>query len=231
MTKYTPSDKSKGYKKKKPKTSSYDHMLLMKLKKNIFQHEKKFIDVNITANQYLVSGSAAITLLNGIVQGTDENTRIGRQMNIKSIYLKGTVQSSTTTVGNGNIRTIIVVDQEVPQSSGSGQTMAITDFLVSDQLVSLNNLNNRKRFKILHNEVCQFAGQVITSTTSIGGLPTSHYIDFFKKLDITCEFNSNDNGNIGDFTKNAIYLITYTDNLSVANLNTNLFSRVRFTDN
>jgi len=181
MTKYSPKDKVlKGY-KKKPKYGSYDHMLLMKLKKNIFQHEKKFIDVNITANNYLVSGSAAITLLNGIVQGTDENTRIGRQMNIKSIYLKGTVQSSTTTVGNGNIRTIIVIDQEVPQSAGSGSTMAITDFLVSDQLVSLNNLNNRKRFKILFNEVCQFAGQVITSTTSIGGLKTSHYIDFFLK--------------------------------------------------
>jgi len=233
MTKYTPSDKSKGYKKKK-KYVSNDHMLLMKLKKNVFQHEKKFVDVqeSVGGNLYSLSNAASITLLNGITQGVDENTRIGRQMNMKSIYLRGNIQSSSTTTGTGVIRTIIVLDKEVPQSSSTGQTMAITDFLVGNDINSLNNLNNRKRFLTLHDEFNIFAGSYVGGTSvQTTGNPTSHVLNWYKNVDITCEFNSQDNGTIADFTKNALYLITYSSGLSGGNLQGTVNTRIRFTDN
>lgn len=208
------------------KVSNSDHKLLMALKKQVQQHEKKFIDVNIAAG-YVTAGTATITLLNGVIQGVDETQRIGRQSNMKSIFLRGTVSSAPTTTQSGAIRTIVVIDQEVPQVAGVGQAMLITDFLVTDSLQSQANLDNRKRFKVLHDEMTIFGG----ITTGDGGTPTSHVINWFKNIDVTCEYNSRVNGNIGDFTKNAVYLITYSTNLTVASPVTNINSRVRFTDN
>lgn len=231
MTKYTPSDK-KVYKKKKPKYDN-DHNLLMKLKKNVFQHEKKFVDVqeSVAGNLYSLSNVASITLLNGITQGVDENTRIGRQMNMKSIYLRGNITSSSTTTGTGVIRTMIVLDKEVPQVSSTGQIMAITDFLVGNDINALNNLNNRKRFLTLHDEFNIFAGSYVGTSVQTTGNPTSHVLNWYKNVDITCEFNSQDNGTIADFTKNALYLITYSSGLSGGNLQGTVNTRIRFTDN
>jgi len=106
--------------------------------------------------------------------------------------------------------------------------MTITDFLVSDSLEALNNLNNRKRFKVLWDYVCPFAG---LGTANNGGNPTSQEIYNFKKCDIMCEFNSQDNGTITDFTKNAIYLITYQFGMATTVPVTNINTRIRFTDN
>jgi len=229
MTKYTPKDKV--YKQKKytkyTKHSTSDHKLLMALKKNVYQHEKKFIDQDLAAGAlYALAGTATITLLNNIQQGVDETNRIGRQINMKSIFLRGEVHVANTTVGQGAIRTIIVIDQEVPQSTGSGVVMAITDFLNVDALYSPNNLNNRKRFKVLMDEVMPLSGCTVST-----GNPNTQIMNRYIKLNTTVEFNSNNAGTIADFTKNAVYLITYSSGLSVTAPVSNLWVRTRFTDN
>jgi hypothetical protein len=208
---------------KKPKLTlqSYDHKLLMKLKKSIYQHEKKFIDVAITGGAYALAGGATIQLLNGLNLGTDESNRIGRQITMKTVQLRGVVYAANTTVGQGAIRTIIVLDQEVPQSSSIGQTMLITDFLVSDGLSNQLNLNNRKRFKVLMDRVDELSGCTVNT-----GNPQTQVFNFYKKIDLTAEFNANSNGTITDFTKNAIYLITYSVGLTVTVPVNNLNSRI-----
>lgn len=207
------------------KNTKGDHKLLMQLKKNLFQHEKKFKDVNVNTG-YTLNGLSTLTLLNSPQQGTDENNRLGRQINMKSVQLRGTVQSAQTTVGQGAIRTIVIVDNEVAQTSQQGVTLDILDYLVSDSLQANANLNNRKRFKVLMDEMCEFSG-----TTTSTGNPTSHVINWYKKVDFTVEFNSNTNGNITDFTKGAVYLITYSEGLTIAAPLVNINARVRFTDN
>jgi len=219
------------YTKKTYSKPSSDHKLLMALKKNVFQHEKKYCDFNSALQNttlYVLGGATAvITLLNGLSQGVDETGRIGRQVNMKSIFLRGEVNSNSSSSGSGTIRTMIVLDQEVPQSSGSGVTMSITDFLVSNQVQSQNNLNNRKRFKVLWDDIQNLAGYATNS-----GCPTSISLYYYKKIDITCEFNSNDNGTITDFTKNAMYLITYCGgDMAVQNPQSTINTRIRFTDN
>lgn len=230
--KYTSKDVKTLPSKKRYVTKAYnkynksDHNLLMKLKKNIYQHEKKFIDRNLTSTLYSLSGASTITLLNGILQGTDETARIGRQLNMKSIFIRGVVNVAQTTVGQGAIRTIIVLDQEVPQVMSSGVTMSITDFLVADGVYTPNNLNNRKRFKVIMDEVVPLSGVTIST-----GNPNTQVIYNYKKVDITCEFNSNDNGDITDFTKNALYLVTVQDGLFTTAPAVSLYTRIRFTDN
>lgn len=223
VSKETQAKKKKTVYRKTP--SSSDHRLLMALKKNVFQHEKKYCDTYITSG-YSLAGTATITLLNPLIQGVDENSRIGRQINMKSVFLRGSVCAANTTVGQGAVRTIIVLDQEVPQVSGSGQTMTITDFLHGDGLYSPNNLDNRKRFKVLFDEQQDFSGCTVNTGNKNTYLPY-----MYKKIDYTTEFNGNNNGNIGDFTKNALYLVTYSTGLSVAAPNVILYARVRFTDN
>jgi len=212
------------FKKSKTSMSSKDHNLLMKLKKNMLSHEKKFLDTSISSG-YSTAGTGTVTLINGLVQGTDENTRIGRQITISSIFVRGVVLVASTTTGTGAIRTILVLDQEVPQVAGVGQAMTITDYLVSDSLDALNNLNNRKRFKVLMSEVQNL------SSYAAGGGPSSAHIDFYKKVNIPVEFNAADNGNIGDFTKNALYLITYQYGLATTAPTMQVNTRIRFTDN
>lgn len=209
---------------------SSNNKLLMALKRNVFNHEKKFIDVNIGSG-YITSGAATIVLINGVTQGPDETQRIGRQTNMKSIFIRGSVSSAATTSGSGLIRTIIVMDQEVPVASGTGQVMVITDFLVSDSLNALNNLNYRKRFKILWDDVQPFAGISSATATQSVGTPNSCEIYKYISLDETCEFNAQNNGSIADFTKNALYFISYTTNLTTAAPIVQVNTRVRFTDN
>jgi len=212
-------------KKEKQSSKSVDHNILMKMYKQIKGSEKKYIDTAISAG-YATTGLATITLINGVVQGTDENTRIGRQYTIHSIQVRGLVFSYANTSGTGLVRTIIVQDQEVPQVSGVGQVMAITDYLQTDALTALNNLNNRKRFKVLWSDVTELAGM----GSNPGGTKTSHQLDFYKKVNINCEFNSANNGNIGDFTKNAIYIITYQYGLATTAPNCQINCRIRFGD-
>lgn len=207
--------------------SKSDHNLLMALKKNMLQHEQKFVDTNLTAAIYALAGTATITLLNGLVQGVDENARIGRQINLKSIFLRGNVSVAQTTTGQGALRTIILIDQEVPQVGGSGVVMSITDYLTADGLAFPANLNNRKRFKVLMDEVVPISGVASVGT----GNPTSYQPYFYKKLDYTSEFGSGGGaGTIADFTKNAVYLITYAINLATTAPIVNMYARVRFTD-
>lgn len=195
----------------------------MRLKKSIMQHEQKFLDTSITAG-YLLSGLGTLTLLNGLVTGTDENTRVGRQINIKSIQLRGLVASAPTTTGTGLIRTVVVLD-----SQPNAAAPTITDFLVSDSLTALNNLNNRKRFRTLHSEVLPIGG---SATTQPGGTPTVQEISWYHKCDITTEYNAVDGGTISDITKNSIYMLTYQDGtLGVAQFLIQINARIRFTDN
>jgi len=209
------------------KRKGNDHNLLMALKKNIFQHEKKFLDSNLGGTAlYALAGTATITLISGIIQGTDENTRIGRQVNWKSLFIRGVVRSQNTTVGQGAIRTMLIIDQEVGQVAGAGTTFLITDFLNVDTLYSTNNLNNRKRFKIIMDEVVPLSGCTVST-----GNPTSQEINRYTKLNTTSEFNQLVAGNITDYTKNAFYLVTHAIGLSVAAPISDLYIRLRFTDN
>lgn len=208
---------SKGYMKK-----TTDHSLLMQLKKEVLlKANKKFFDVTPAANIYALGDSYTFTLLNNVVEGTDEDTRIGRNIHIKSIQMNGIVTSATTTTGTGFIRTIIVQDMQC-----NAAIFGITAYLVTDDLVSLRNNDNTKRFKTLHSSVLPMSGVA----TQANGTPTVQCVDWYKKCNITTEYNSTNGGTIADITKNSIYLLTIATGFATTVLFDDIRIRIKFSD-
>lgn len=220
-----PKKQSKGVSEKYYKPSpSTDHKLLMALKKQLqtaSRKEMKFLDVT-TSNSFLLNGTATVSLINGSVQGTDEITRLGREFQMTSVYLNGSVASAATTTGLGEIRIIIVYDKQV-----NGNGLGIGDFLVSDNTFALNNLNNRKRFKVVMDQRLELGGLATVQS----GTPSVRVVNEFRKISFPTECNAGVAGTVADIVTGALYLITYSSGFAVAALSSILNTRVRFQDN
>lgn len=193
--------------------------------------EKKVIDIAVGSIQ--VNTTASINLLNGTVQGTDYTQRIGRKIVLKSVYIRGYVRLEATAgaAGAGEpqlARMIIVVDNQP-----NGTVFAITDLLMSANVSSQLNLNNRDRFSILCDKEWVFDPWV-------GGLaPISgycgraiHAVKKYKKINMETIFNAGNAGTIADMNSGALYMVWLgSQPVGVTNdVNAIVSTRVRFVD-
>lgn len=184
--------------------------------------ELKFIDVSVaTAIPFGSAAFTAGTLLNGMANGSDASTRIGRKVNIKSLLIRWTFASATTTTWDSPIRILVVYDKQA-----NAAAPAITDVLLTDNFASQNNLSNRDRFVTL----VDFVTPVSIGGGS-GGCLSSYGGVIFKKLNLETMFNAGSAGTIGDITSGSIYYFAaQTGSALVANLVQNTKVRVRYTD-
>lgn len=98
------------------------------------QGELKFLDVNTGIT---VGGAAASTfgsgvLLNGLANGNDASSRIGRKVTIKSLYLRWSQLFIAGAGGAGSIRVLIVYDKQA-----NAAAPAITDILLANDFHAL----------------------------------------------------------------------------------------------
>jgi len=207
-------------------TQTQDHLMLVKLRqRGLMKRELKFIDTNLSNTTLFPGGSAfssgswVFTLLNGVSEGTDEQSRIGRELTLTSIYMRGSVNGTITPTEAGFCKWYIVQDTQ-----SNAAIFPITNFLISDDINALGNLDYRTRFKIIATDKWEQSG-------NLGNDKFIHLIDFYKKLNIPVEFNNNNAGTIADITRNSLYLLTNTYGLGVNSQNTVLNIRVRFDDN
>lgn len=178
--------------------------------------EFKTIDV---APNVVADTTGSVTLLNGLIQGTDYTNRIGRKVTLRSIEIKG---QNFVTPGTGvdqNQRVLIVHDNDP-----NGVLPAITDILTAVTPVALRNLNNRTRFNILLDKRFQLNATAEPTSTRLW--------KYYKKMYRQEEFNGNNFGDIRDITQGAIYYVSLgnvapgaTAGGSFANV------RIRYTDN
>ena len=111
--------------------------------------ELKFIDFTGGNNPSASSsGFTASELLNGITTGATATTRIGRKINLKSLYLRYTVGLTASSTGGCQFRILVVYDKQT-----NGNTATITDILLSDEFKAPNNLSYRDRFVVLADEL------------------------------------------------------------------------------
>jgi len=115
--------------------------------------EKKAVDNAVAVYEFNDTGT--IGHIGGTVPGSGRWQRIGRQMNYRSVHIKGTIYIATPNVGtvsNEYARLVLVYDK-----SPNGSTPSMGDILAdvdSAGAVTTNsfsglNLNNSKRFLIL----------------------------------------------------------------------------------
>jgi len=196
--------------------------------------ENKTIDIAVGTVQANTTGT--ITLLNGCIQGTDFNQRIGRKILLKSVYIRGFVRSEASAtmvlgaIASQQVRMILVVDTQP-----NGVVFAITDLLVSASPASQLNLNNRDRFMVICDKTWVLDPYALNNVATTSFASMSNQIKplkKFKKLNIETIFNAGNAGTIGDMNSGALYLVWIGTEAAAAGTDANavLSTRVRFKD-
>lgn len=183
--------------------------------------ERKFVDTDGTYNPgfgVATFAGAGATLLNGIANGTDASTRIGRKAIMKTILLRVNFSMAATSTRGGAFRILVVYDKQT-----NAAAPAITDILVTDNFNSANNLSNRDRFVTIFDQ--------ITDPVDAGG-PCSNGVVLYKKINLETLWNAGTTAAVGSIASGAIYMfIAQTGGILVANPSLVVNARVRYTDN
>ena len=183
--------------------------------------ELKFIDTNVAITmgaasvQFVAPGPTL--LLNGMANGSDASSRIGRKVVLKSLLIRWTAALSPTSTGGSPIRILCIYDKQANATAPS-----VTDILLADNFNSANNLSNRDRFVTL----CDYITEPVSAN---GDFTVSGAI--YKKINLETMFNTGSAGTIGDITSGSVYLIAaQTAGVSTAAVSLAARSRIRYTD-
>lgn len=100
----------------------------------------------IMVNTYGFATAGSITLLNGMAMGYDEGERIGREMFMDSIVIKGWKYPQSEAVLNlENARTMLIYDK-----APNGVAPTVADVLEEVSVSSYYNWDNKDRFVVLY---------------------------------------------------------------------------------
>jgi len=180
--------------------------------------ELKFVDVSYGTDVTVGTAAwAAGQLLNGMANGSDASTRIGRKITMKSLLIRWYVNYAATTAGGGAIRYLVVYDKQA-----NAQAPAITDILIADEFSAYNNLSNRDRFVTL-------VDHVIPALSDTGDKSQAGVI--FKRINLETIFNAGSAGTIGDISSGSVYIfVCQTGGIITLAPNCVARCRIRYTD-
>lgn len=180
--------------------------------------EVKFTDVSVAlATPIALATWTAPQLLNGLANGSDASTRIGRKVTLKSVLVRASVALAPTSVGGSPIRILVVYDKQA-----NATAPAVTDILLADAFTSQNNLSNRDRFVTIFD-------QVTTPVSVQNNFSNEHTM--FKRINMETMFNAGSAGTVGDITSGSVYLLfCQNSGISVAAPTMIYRTRVRYTD-
>lgn len=196
--------------------------------------EKKAID--IAGGLVNITTTGSFTLLNGIVQGTDINQRIGRKIILRSIFLRAyvyvepAVNPTSPLLAAAQVgRIMLVWDRQA-----NATTPAVTDILQTVAVNAQLNLANRDRFVILKEKMFAFDPMIYntTASSSVASLNrTIVNVKIYKKLWLESIFNAGNGGAVGDIQSGALYLFTVGSIAAgTTDMNIAYTSRIRFED-
>jgi len=182
------------------------------------REEKKYHDTWNTALQPGYSG--AVYLLNGVAQGTDYNQRLGREMVMRSLVLRGNVNIDIGTTTQDNFRCMVVYDRQC-----NGGQPAVTDILddsvtTPQQTFAAMNLNNRDRFTVVLDRMYAL---------SSSGANAVIQLDEYRKLNTEVQFSGTGNTDASIQT-GALWLVVIGFVNGSGASTANIMTRVRFTD-
>lgn len=181
--------------------------------------ERKFVDTvlgNVTTSTLSIgtnsagdSGTPTLVpgqLLNGLLQGTDSTTRIGRKIIMTSIQGRITLTCQNNAAGaipagtlGGQVRLIVFMDNQT-----NGLIPALSDVMLNatNQFIqSPYNLNNRERFRVLYDKIRMIDPQNQQSC----------YFKLYKKLNAPVIFNAGNAGTVADIQTGSIYFAIGTN--------------------
>jgi hypothetical protein len=188
--------------------------------------ELKTIDVAPT--QAEATTTASITLLNGVATGTDFTNRIGRKINMKSLYLRVQMAPIDQVTSDTHVRMLVVYDMQP-----NGAAPAITDVLNTASTVDHINLNNRDRFKILVDKCVPIGANVNTATQAYSNGKNVYYIKKYLNLNLKgCSevLYSGTGSTIASIATGSIYFLYFSGVAAGNGTQVTWSSRIRFSD-
>lgn len=176
--------------------------------------ELKFHDVslNMTAASTITASTTGTTgLLNLIAAGDGQSNRDGRQCTIKNIYVNGRVvwNPSTSIDGETIFYMWVVLDTQANGAAPSPQDVFQSTSNFPFEV--LHNLENSKRFRILHKVQRKLKANVGTPASSLPGVYSQ--VTFNKKVNIPLDF-SGTTGAVTEVKSNNIFCIWAANPLS-----------------
>lgn len=152
--------------------------------------ELKAIDTSLLTTD--VSTTEIITCINACSQGTDIGTRIGREIKMKSVQVKGAFYPNGANAGDLAFWAI-VYDRQT-----NAAAPAWTDVYTDDGIYpEFRNLNNRKRFKVL--------GSGYIPLPKAGADVVRTPFEFYRKLNHPVEFNAVNGGAVADIQTGGLF--------------------------
>lgn len=177
--------------------------------------EFKSVDVHAAT---AVTTTPLVVLLNGIARGDDINERTGREVDMRSIQFSAQVRAATATGVDQTHRVLIVYDR---QTNAAAPTMA--QVCESATIQAPRNLENRKRFSILFDEIYN-----LNAAAESG---SSRQIRWYRHLNHPETFNSGDAATVADITTGSVYLIVLgTEAAGATSGSIDYWSRIRYQD-
>jgi len=153
-------------------------------------------------------------------QGTGPSEHVGRSTKASQLLYKFAFNYAATTAGGGSaIRVVIVYDAQ-PNAA----ITSVTTIMESDNIAAFPNLSNKKRFKILVDDVCEIG------VSTQGG--TCNMMTGFRKISLETNYNDVNGGTIADITTGSyLAIIWQTGGITIANPTSFWNSRIRYVDN
>jgi hypothetical protein len=157
------------------------------------------IDLPMTS----VVDTGGINPCNWVIQGADVNNRVGSKVTMKSLSVNLTF-SCVTSLGN-SIRIMVVLDKQ-PNGLPLARAELFQVAGLATDFISPTNISWRGRFRVLRDEVHDFA-----ESGSAPMVSQYTYKTYVKKI-ITTDYKSSTGfGQVGDLSTNAIYLLCFVE--------------------
>lgn len=159
--------------------------------------ELKAVDTALGATA--IDSASGVLLINGIGRGDDINQRNGREIVMKSVEVNFTLQVTPAT-GTAQVHRVVIVYDR--QTNGTALTAADV-YGAGPTILSVRNLENRKRFKVLMDRTYNLGAAVVQTVGAHNFIRDS----FYRKLNHPVTFNSGNAGTVADITTGSMYVV------------------------
>lgn len=209
----------KTYKKNfKRKPNRYIYKMSKLIPEKGPKFEKKWHDVSGTLSAVNSTNILSI-LMNGISEGTTPNSRIGRQIDMKSYQIRLSIYpqvvSGVPQLRNQWIRYLVVYDKKpnsssIPSLYGSISTTSVLETGNGNPIESIKNLYTSDRYVILCDKRRLMEYNDNTTQYNVN----EFHFEKYGKLKAVAEYN-NTGGAIGNMVNGALYLyVVVSDDIS-----------------
>ncbi len=186
----------------------------------------------------VLTGSVSTGSFLGILQGTQEDRRVGRKCVITDLHWKGRLRVPQYVTDSDlsnmdqlwdNIRLVLYIDK---QTNGTAATASVLFQAATEDILSFRNIENSARFTIIHDKTYHIKNEPRYAEDSsvnvfswIAGPIVKNFNIHWKGF-LPIEYNSTA-GSIAEIRSNNIGAIAISENPALGTNNPEIVSRVR----